>query len=109
MATKTLGVPIKLLHEGEGHSVTVELKNGEIYRGMLNDSEDTMNCQMSKVTMTGRDGRVSKLEAVYLRGSQIKMFILPNILKNAPMFKKVQAMQKPNTDKKKSKKKRSKQ
>lgn len=102
MAAKTLGIPIKLLHEGEGHVVTVELKNGEIYRGMLNDSEDTMNCQMSNVTLKARDGRVSKLEAVYLRGSQIKFFILPDILKNAPMFKKVQALQKTQTDKKKS-------
>ena len=29
------GVPIKLLHEGEGHAVVVELKNGELYRGHL--------------------------------------------------------------------------
>jgi len=42
------GVPIKLLHEGEGHVVTVELKNGEIYRGMLSEAEDTMNCQMKE-------------------------------------------------------------
>jgi small nuclear ribonucleoprotein D3 len=44
----TLGVPIKLLHEAEGHVVTVELKNGETYRGVLTDTEDTMNCQMKE-------------------------------------------------------------
>lgn len=42
------GVPIKLLHEGEGHVVTIELKNGEIYRGLLQEAEDTMNCQLKE-------------------------------------------------------------
>ena len=45
------GVPIKLLHEGKGHVVTVELKNGEIYKGMLSETEDTMNCQMTEGKM----------------------------------------------------------
>lgn len=40
------GVPIKLLYQGEGNIVTVELKNGEIYRGLLVQAEDTMNCQL---------------------------------------------------------------
>ena len=40
------GVPIKLLFQGEGHVVTIELKNGEVYRGVLSEAEDTMNCQM---------------------------------------------------------------
>ena len=44
----SIGVPIKLLHEGEGHVVTVELKNGETYRGMLVEAEDSMNCQMKE-------------------------------------------------------------
>lgn len=46
------------------------------------------------VTMTGRDGRVSKLEQVYLRGSHIKLVVLPDVLKNAPVFKPVQKMKK---------------
>ena len=43
-----IGVPIKLLHEAEGHVVTVELKTGEAYRGLLEESEDTMNCRMKE-------------------------------------------------------------
>ena len=31
---KGVGIPVKLLHEAEGHVVTVELKNGEILRGI---------------------------------------------------------------------------
>lgn len=41
-----MGVPIKLFHEGSGHTVTVELKNGEMYKGLLADTEDTMNCTL---------------------------------------------------------------
>jgi small nuclear ribonucleoprotein D3 len=86
----SVGVPVKLLHEGEGHIITVELKNGETYRGLLAEAEDTMNCQMKEVTMTSRDGRVSRLENVYLRGGNIKFIVLPELLKSAPIFKKVQ-------------------
>ena len=43
-----LSVPVKLLKEGEGHMVTVELKTGEVYRGLLVESEDTMNLHLSE-------------------------------------------------------------
>lgn len=43
-----IGVPIKLLHEAENHMVTVEMKNGETYRGLLEEGEDTMNCKLSE-------------------------------------------------------------
>mmetsp|Transcript_28543 Transcript_28543/g.48259 ORF Transcript_28543/g.48259 Transcript_28543/m.48259 type:complete len:112 (+) Transcript_28543:170-505(+) len=92
MSAKILGVPIKLLHEAEGHVVTVELKNGETYRGLLDEAEDTMNVRLSDVTMTARNGRVSKLEQVFLRGGHVKLVVVPDLLKNAPIFKKVQAM-----------------
>eukprot|EP00053_Salpingoeca_punica_P003891 m.45815 g.45815 ORF g.45815 m.45815 type:complete len:115 (-) comp12478_c2_seq1:170-514(-) len=82
-----IGIPIKLLHEAEGHTVTVELKNGEIYRGKLVEAEDNMNSQLTQITFTARDGRVSQLETVYIRGSKVRFFILPDMLKNAPMFK----------------------
>ena len=42
--------------------------------------------------MTGRDGRVTKLENVFLRGGQIKFVVLPDLLKSAPIFKKVLSM-----------------
>ncbi len=82
--------PLKLLHEGEGHVVTVELKTGEIYRGLLSEAEDTMNCHMREVTFTGKDGRVCRLERAFLRGGQIKFIVLPAILKEAPILKRVQ-------------------
>ncbi|RLN50674.1 hypothetical protein BBJ28_00003077 [Nothophytophthora sp. Chile5] len=101
--SKTAGVPISLLHEGEGRTVTIELKNGEVYRGHLTESEDSMNCQLSDVVLTQRDGQKAKLELVYVRGSQIKLIILPDILKNSPLLSKVQAISKKAEDQKKKK------
>ncbi|KAI8910658.1 hypothetical protein PhCBS80983_g03634 [Powellomyces hirtus] len=85
----SIGVPIKLLHEAEGHIITLELKSGAIYRGKLLDAEDNMNVQLKDILVTQRDGRQSQLEQVYVRGSQIRFFIVPDMLKNAPMFKRM--------------------
>jgi small nuclear ribonucleoprotein D3 len=60
---------------------------GEVYRGKLIEAEDNMNCQMTQITVTYRDGRMVALENVYIRGSKIRFLILPDMLKNAPMFK----------------------
>lgn len=43
---------------------------------------------MTQITVTYRDGRMANLENVYIRGSKIRFMILPDMLKNAPMFKK---------------------
>ena len=43
---KGVGIPLILLHDAEGGIVTIELKNGESYRGILDESQDTMNCTM---------------------------------------------------------------
>lgn len=87
----SIGVPIKILHEAEGHIITCETNTGEVYRGKLVEAEDNMNCQMSNITVTYRDGRVAQLENVFIRGSKIRFLILPDMLKNAPMFKKMTA------------------
>ena len=86
----SIGVPIKVLHEAEGHVVTLETNTGEVYRGKLVEAEDNMNCQMSSLSVTYRDGRTAQLENVFIRGSKIRFLILPDMLKNAPMFKRVQ-------------------
>lgn len=88
-SAKGIGIPIKLMHEAEGHVVTVELKGGEIYRGELFDAEDNWNCQLKDVTATGKDGRVSQLDHIFVRGSRIRFMIVPDMLKNAPMFKRI--------------------
>lgn len=88
---KQVGLPVKLLHEGEGLIVTVEMMSGDLYRGQMIEAEDCMNIALQNVTYTAKDGRVARLEHVYLRGSKIRFFILPDILRNSPMFKLFQA------------------
>jgi small nuclear ribonucleoprotein D3 len=48
-----------------------------------------MNVRLDDVNITSRDGKLSHLEQVYLRGAQIRYIIIPDMLKNAPMFKKI--------------------
>jgi len=68
--------------------VSIELKSGEVYRGKLEEAEDNMNCTMTGILMTCRDGSQQPLESAFIRGSHIKFLILPDMLKNAPMFRK---------------------
>nr|CAD1829286.1 unnamed protein product [Ananas comosus var. bracteatus] len=39
----------------------------------------------------GSDGKVSQLEHVFIRGSKVRFMIIPDMLKNAPMFKQLDA------------------
>jgi small nuclear ribonucleoprotein D3 len=54
----------------------------------VNRISSLLRLQMNSVTVTARDGHVSQMEYVYLRGSKIRYFIIPDMLKNAPFFKK---------------------
>jgi hypothetical protein len=49
-------------------------------------AEDNLNISLKDITVTGRDGRVSQLDQVYIRGSMIRFFIVPDMLQNAPML-----------------------
>nr|CAN59901.1 hypothetical protein VITISV_002889 [Vitis vinifera] len=88
--SRSLGIPVKLLHEAAGHVVTVELKSGELYRGSMIECEDNWNCQLENITFTAKDGKVSQLEHVFIRGSKVP-WLIPDMLKNAPMFKRLDA------------------
>ena len=85
----SIGVPVKVFHEAVGHIVTIETTMGELYRGKLLEAEDNMNCLMGNLTVTYRDGRTAQLEHVFIRGSKIRFAILPDMIKNAPMFKNI--------------------
>ncbi|KAI9667487.1 MAG: hypothetical protein M1821_000303 [Bathelium mastoideum] len=79
--TSTIGIPIKLLNEATGHVVTLEITTGQVYRGKLLEAEDNMNVQLKDITVTARDGRVSHLDQVYIRGSHVRFFIVPDMLR----------------------------
>ena len=70
------------------------MKNGETYRGMLLGAEETMSLTLDDVVRTARNGQVSKLPSVYLRGSGVRFIALPDLLKNSPVFKKVAILKK---------------
>lgn len=89
-----ISVPIKLLYEAENCVISVELKTGELFRGYLIDVEDTMNVKMDDVFVLSKDGKQYHLDQVYLRGSQIRFFVMPDMLKNAPMLKKIKSQTK---------------
>ncbi|PQE33458.1 LSM domain-containing protein [Rutstroemia sp. NJR-2017a WRK4] len=80
--TSTIGIPIKLLNEAQGHVVTLEITSGQVYRGKLLEAEDNMNVQLKDITVTARDGRVSHLDQVYIRGSHVRFFIVPDMLRS---------------------------
>lgn len=42
-----------------------------------------MNVQLKDITVTARDGRVSHLDQVYIRGSHVRFFIVPDMLRFA--------------------------
>jgi len=88
---KGVGMPTILLHEGEAHTVTVELITGATYRGHLKQSEDSWNLLLTNVTATTREGKQHALSTIYIRGSQIRFIILPDMLQHAPMFERVRA------------------
>ena len=52
--SRSLGIPVKLMHEATGHVVTVELKSGELYRGTMVECEDNWNCQLENITFTAK-------------------------------------------------------
>jgi small nuclear ribonucleoprotein D3 len=79
--------------------VTVEIDSGQTYRGKLIEgiegeghgarkqqtdtatAEDNMNCQLENINVTQRDGRVTHLDRVYIRGSHVRLFIVPDMLR----------------------------
>jgi small nuclear ribonucleoprotein D3 len=57
----------------------------DIFVPSLLAAEDNLNISLKDITVTGRDGRVSQLDQVYIRGSMVRFFIVPDMLQNAPM------------------------
>ena len=63
----SLGIPIKVLHEAEGHIITCESSTGEVYRGKLVEAEEHMNLQVM-LTLSGQrcsHAQRSKIDKVY--------------------------------------------
>ncbi|URD74530.1 Small nuclear ribonucleoprotein [Musa troglodytarum] len=48
--SRSLGIPVKPLHETARHVVRVELKSGVLYRGIMIECEDNWNCQLGSLS-----------------------------------------------------------
>eukprot|EP00752_Nemacystus_decipiens_P004246 g3878.t1 len=87
-------MPIILLHDAEGGIITVELKNGEVCRGVLDEAEDSMNLVLKDCVKTNIRGKTTTLQQLYIRGNQIVFCIVPSMLRNAPMFARIKQWRK---------------
>ncbi|GMH94141.1 hypothetical protein TL16_g12819, partial [Triparma laevis f. inornata] len=84
-----IGIPVILLKDAEGGIITLETKLGETLRGFLFEAEDSMNMVLKKVHRTDSQGRITKHDSMYIRGTSVLFIVMPAILKNAPMFKRI--------------------
>ncbi|KAK4536940.1 hypothetical protein CDCA_CDCA10G2965 [Cyanidium caldarium] len=80
-------IPALLLREAQGHVVSVESTDSKVYRGRLEAASDTMNLTLGgEVLVTDTRGGRQSSTGVFLRGSQVKMVVLPDFLEDAPHF-----------------------
>lgn len=91
-------VPIALLHEAEGAKVTVETKKGDLIRGLLFEAEDTMNLYIKDVVVTYPNGAVRKVPDLYVRGTEIVIIALPEILQHATVIQRIRHWRKNGRD-----------
>lgn len=45
-----------------------------------------MNLQLNDVIVTSRDGQTSFMKSVFIRGSHVRMIMLPELLRQAPVL-----------------------
>ena len=91
LGKKGTGIPLCLLMEMEGHTVSVSVKNGSLYRGKVLSSEDCWNVHLKDASCTTAKGKTSLLRNIYLRGDQVEFIVLTSMLATGPMFQRVVA------------------
>jgi small nuclear ribonucleoprotein D3 len=89
-----IGIPVIVLHDAEGGFVTIELKNGFSYRGVLDEAQDNFNCMVKNCTKISPKGEETQLEMAFVRGAQIKFIVVPEMLSLAPYFERIKAWRK---------------
>jgi small nuclear ribonucleoprotein D3 len=81
-------IPLKILNEGKPFIVTVETKNGKNYRGRLIHVEENMNCHLENVVFFNPNGVAKKAKRMFLRGSNLKIIVLPDLIQGGPLLEK---------------------
>ena len=71
-------LPTELLKTAVNHTMSVELKNGETYAGLLVGIDKFMNLHMRDIVASDKDGeRLWKIPDCYVRGNTVKGLRLP--------------------------------
>jgi len=84
-----VGIPTLLFHDGEGLSLAVETRDGTLYKGRCDLTEDTFNMSLYHCMAYFPDGTERRMERAYIRGSQIVFIVFPEILSQAPYIERV--------------------
>ena len=69
--------------------MTVEMKNGDLYRGYLEEAQDNMNLTLKNCKKTDRNGKETMVEITYIRGGNIVFIVIPSMLSKAPFFDRI--------------------
>ncbi|ROW00315.1 hypothetical protein VMCG_07212 [Cytospora schulzeri] len=71
---------VRFLMKCANETVTIELKNGTIVHGTITSVSPQMNTALRNVKMTPRGQDPVQLDAMNIRGSTIRYYILPDSL-----------------------------
>lgn len=81
-------VPVQLLFEAKGCQITAETLQNAQYTGTLVNAEDNLNICLKNVQKVDPSGVKTHETLVFLRGSDIKLFSLPDILERSPVLRR---------------------
>ena len=80
-------IPIAVISDAVGQKITVEMGNGDEYRGTLEHCDSrTLNLRLAVVLFTKKDGDVDAMQNVIIPGGRVKLVILPDMMRHAPFF-----------------------
>jgi small nuclear ribonucleoprotein D3 len=71
----------RVLKDSRPFLISIETRGNKTFRGNLIFIEENMNCILENTISIDQYGKISKFKSVFLRGSNIKIFIIPDILK----------------------------
>lgn len=77
---------LKILKDSKPYLISIETKGNKIFRGNLIFIEENMNCMLENTISIDSTGKISKFRSIFLRGSNIKLFIIPDTLKDVPFI-----------------------
>lgn len=75
---------MKVLFDALHLDVSIEVATGEVYHGTVEELQNNMNVLLKNATKTTRGGKETKMDSVFVRGSNIVFFQLPDALQTSP-------------------------